>query len=66
MLLRVVGSPTYDAYAKNLAYIRDRWTKRVTRAPALSAAREAQVEGGLGLESATTTEEPAIAMRAPR
>jgi len=32
----------------------------------VSATREAQVNAGLGLESATTTEEPATTMRAPR
>lgn len=70
IMLRVIGTPTYNAYAENLTYIRDRWTKRVTKAPVLSAAREAQLEAqvqsGLGLESDTTTEEPATAMRSDR
>lgn len=70
ILLRVTGTPTYNAYAQNLVYIRDRWTKRVTKAPVVSAAKEkqleAQVQAGLGLESDASTEQPALALRAAR
>ena len=62
ILLRIVGTPTYNAYAGNLAYIRDRWTRRVTRAPRVSAARESKLDSAL--EGATSTEDKASTMRA--
>ncbi|HYP46482.1 MAG TPA: phospholipase D-like domain-containing protein [Propionibacteriaceae bacterium] len=64
ILLRVVHNGTYHAYAQNLNYIRDRWTRRVTRAPAVNPAREAKVNSGL--ESDAATQDRASAMRASR
>ncbi|HEX8508691.1 MAG TPA: phospholipase D-like domain-containing protein [Propionibacteriaceae bacterium] len=64
ILLRIMGTPTYNAYAGNLGYIRDRWTRRVTRAPRASVASESQLNAGL--EGPASTEDKASTMRATR
>lgn len=43
IIMRVVDGKTYDAYYSNFNYIRNNWTKRVTKAPPVPVATSAKV-----------------------
>jgi phosphatidylserine/phosphatidylglycerophosphate/cardiolipin synthase-like enzyme len=52
LIMRVIDNPTYDAYYSNFNYIRNNWTKRITKAPPIpvtgaSTAAAARVESKL-------------------
>jgi phosphatidylserine/phosphatidylglycerophosphate/cardiolipin synthase-like enzyme len=58
IIMRVIDNPTYDAYYKNFNYIRNNWTKRITKAPPVPVATAkksvaAQVERSLETRLAT-------------
>ncbi|CAA9298876.1 MAG: hypothetical protein AVDCRST_MAG61-801 [uncultured Friedmanniella sp.] len=57
LILRVKDARTYDAYYRNFNYIRNNWTKRVTKVPAIvatSPATVARVEKQLEAKMAAT------------
>jgi phosphatidylserine/phosphatidylglycerophosphate/cardiolipin synthase-like enzyme len=42
LIMRVLDNKTFDAYYKNFIYIRDNWTKRITKAPAVPKAKSSK------------------------
>jgi phosphatidylserine/phosphatidylglycerophosphate/cardiolipin synthase-like enzyme len=53
LVMRVLDGPTYDAYARNFAMIRDDHTRRVTKAPTTSVAQAARKDAALDRELET-------------
>ena len=43
IIMRVLDNPTYDAYYRNFNYIRNNWTKRITKAPPVPVATATRV-----------------------
>ncbi|WP_375432733.1 phospholipase D-like domain-containing protein [uncultured Friedmanniella sp.] len=50
LIMRVISSATYNAYAANFIYIRKDWTKRVRTAPSLNVVADRKLEAELESE----------------